>query len=127
MPKIAVLDPETAQNGPKPPSLRHKNPLSELQTQNHTKSWKLGVRDIQWNKKGRRTVSPILQNSVRNNSGEVGPLKSAEKQAKMGSKTAFLGRFRGFAPLGRAPGVQKREKSQKIKIASPSRPQGHRE
>ena len=103
-PKSAVLDPETAKNGPKPPSRRHQNPFSERQTQNHTKSWKLGVRDIQWNRKGRRTVSPILQNSVRNHSGNLGPLKSAEKQAKKGSKTAFLARFRGFGPLGRAPG-----------------------
>ena len=85
------------------------------------------ARRIQWNKKGRRSVSPILQNSVRNNSGEVGPLKSAEKQAKMGPKTAFLGRFQGFGPLGRGPGVKKREKAQKIKIPNPQRPQGHRE
>ena len=127
MPEIAVLDPETAKNGSKPPSLRHQNPLSERKTQNQTKSRKMGAHKIQWNKKGRRTVSPILQNSVRKHSGEVGPLKSAEKQAKTGPKTAFWGRFRGFGPLGRGLGVQNREKSQKIKIASPQCPQGHRD
>ena len=85
------------------------------------------VRRIQRNKKGRRSVSPILQNRVRSNSGNLGPLKSAEKQAKMGPKSAFLAPFRGSGPLGRGPGVQKREKAQKIENASPQRPQGHRE
>ena len=34
-------------------------------------------RRIQRNKKGRRSVSPILENSVRSNAGHLGPLKSA--------------------------------------------------
>ena len=114
---------KSAQNGPKPPSLRHQNPLSERQTQNQTKSWKLGTHKIQWNKKGRRTVSPILQNRHGNNSGEVGPLKSAEKQAKMGQKKngLFGAVFGGLRPSDprRSKNAKKRKKStQNLQILS---------
>ena len=126
--EIAVLDPQ------KRPKTARNRRLSDTKIQFLSARRKIGrgpraenVRRTHANKKGRRTVSPILQNSVRSNSGEVGPFKSAQKQAKVGPKTAFLGRFRGFGPLGRGPEVQKREKAQKIENDDQLRSQGHRD
>ena len=125
--KITVSGAKMGQNAPNAPFWAPKRPktgqnrrLSDTKMAISRARRKIGrgpgaqnARRIQRNKKGRRSVSPILQNSVRINSGQLGPLKSAEKQAKMGAKNGLFGPFSGVWTPRTGSGGPKTRKSAK--------------